>query len=248
MDGVGMTSLVADACLDVGATMGRTGCVPEAHMRSDTDLQKDVIAELKWEPRLREDEIGVTVRDGVVTLTGFVPDYAQRRVAAKAAERVAGVRAVAQELMVKVPQPYQRSDTELAHQVVNALAWDIEVPDDKIKARVQDGWVTLEGDVDWQYQRSSAERALRYLTGVKGVNNFINLKPHASPHDVAQHIKAALHRTAEADAKKIQVTAADGKVTLTGTVRSWPERAEIERAAWSASGVTSVDDRLAVVL
>jgi osmotically-inducible protein OsmY len=217
-------------------------------MRSDTELQKDVIAELKWEPRLREDEIGVTVRDGVVTLTGFVPDYAQRRVAAKAAERVVGVRAVAQELMVKVPQPFHRSDTELAHQVVNALAWDIEVPDDKIKARVQDGWVTLEGDVDWQYQRSSAERAVRYLTGVKGVNNFINIKPHASPYDVAQHIKAALHRTAEADAKKIQVTAADGKVTLTGTVRSWPERAEIERAAWSASGVTSVDDRLAVVL
>ena len=217
-------------------------------MRSDTELQKDVIAELKWEPKLREDEIGVTVRDGVVTLTGFVPDYAQRRVAARAAERVVGVRAVAQELMVKVPQPFQRSDTELAHQVVNALAWDIEVPDDKIKARVQDGWVTLEGDVDWQYQRSSAERAVRYLTGVKGVNNFINVKPHASPYDVAQHIKAALHRTAEADAKKIQVTAADGKVTLTGTVRSWPERAEIERAAWSASGVTSVDDRLAVVL
>ena len=217
-------------------------------MRSDTELQKDVIAELKWEPKLREDEIGVTVRDGVVTLTGFVPDYAQRRVAARAAERVVGVRAVAQELMVKVPQPHQRSDTELAHQVVNALAWDIEVPDDKIKARVQDGWVTLEGDVDWQYQRSSAERAVRYLTGVKGVNNFISIKPHASPYDVAQHIKAALHRTAEADAKKIQVTAADGKVTLTGTVRSWPERAEIERAAWSASGVTAVDDRLAVVL
>jgi osmotically-inducible protein OsmY len=248
LHGMGMTSLVAGACRDVRATIRRTGFVPEADMRSDMDLQKDVAAELKWEPRLREDEIGVTVRDGVVTLTGFVPDYAQRRVAAKAAERVVGVRAVAQELVVKVPEAAQRSDTELAHQVVNALAWDIEVPDGKIKARVENGWVTLEGEVDWQYQRGSAERAVRYLTGVRGVNNMVTIKPHASPYDVAQHIKAALHRTAEADAKKIQVTASDGKVTLTGTVRSWPERADIERAAWSASGVTAVDDRLAVIL
>jgi osmotically-inducible protein OsmY len=212
------------------------------------ELQKDVAAELKWEPRLREEEIGVTVRDGVVTLTGFVPDYSQRRVAAKAAERVAGVRAVAQDLVVKMPEAHQRSDTELAHQIVNALAWDIEVPNEKIKAKVDNGWVTLDGEVDWQYQRNAAERTVRYLTGIKGVNNLIVIKPHASPYDVAQHIKAALHRSAEADARKIQVTASDGTVTLTGTVRSWPERTEVERAAWSASGVTAVDDRLAVVL
>jgi osmotically-inducible protein OsmY len=212
------------------------------------ELQKDVAAELKWEPRLREEEIGVTVRDGVVTLTGFVPDYSQRRVAAKAAERVAGVRAVAQDLVVKMPEAHQRSDTELAHQIVNALAWDIEVPNEKIKAKVDNGWVTLDGEVDWQYQRNAAERTVRYLTGIKGVNNLIVIKPHASPYDVAQHIKAALHRSAEADARKIQVTASDGTVTLTGTVRSWPERSEVERAAWSATGVTAVDDRLAVVL
>jgi osmotically-inducible protein OsmY len=212
------------------------------------ELQKDVAAELKWEPRLREEEIGVTVRDGVVTLTGFVPDYSQRRVAAKAAERVAGVRAVAQDLVVKMPEAHQRSDTELAHQIVNALAWDIEVPNEKIKAKVDNGWVTLDGEVDWQYQRNAAERTVRYLTGIKGVNNLIVIKPHASPYDVAQHIKAALHRSAEADARKIQVTASDGTVTLTGTVRSWPERTEVERAAWSANGVTAVDARLAVVL
>jgi osmotically-inducible protein OsmY len=216
-------------------------------MRTDTELQRDVAAELKWEPRLCEEEIGVTVRDGVVTLTGFVPDYVQRRVAAKAAERVTGVRAVAQELVVKVTDASHRSDTELAHQVVNALAWDIEVPDQKIKAKVEDGWVTLDGAVDWQYQRNAAERAVRYLTGVKGVRNNVAIMPHASPFDVAQHIKAALHRSADADAKKVQVTALDGKVTLTGTVRSWPERADVERAAWSATGVTAVDDRLAVV-
>ncbi len=217
-------------------------------MRTDMELQKDVVEELKWEPRLMEDEIGVAVKDGVVTLTGFVPDYAQRRIAARAAERVTGVKAVAQELAVKVPDAFRRSDTELAHQVVNALAWDIEVPNQKIKAKVEDGWVTLEGEVEWQFQRNAAERAVRYLGGIKGVSNMLTIAPMPSSSDVAQRIKAALHRTADFEAKRIHVTASDGKVVLTGTVRSWPERADIERAAWSASGVTTVDDRLAVVL
>lgn len=216
-------------------------------MKTDMELQKDVVDELRWEPRIKSDEIGVAVHDGVVTLTGNVADYAQRRLAAKAVERVAGVRAVAQELTVKVPSAYKRSDTDLARQVVNALAWDIEVPDQKITAKVDDGWVTLDGEVEWQFQRNAAERAVRYLTGIKGVTNLIRLKVHATTYDVAAHIKAALHRSAEADARKIQVSAADGKVTLTGTVRSWPERADAERAAWSAAGVTSVDDRLSVV-
>jgi len=215
-------------------------------MKTDMDLQRDVAAELNWEPRLKEEEIGIAVHNGVVTLTGSVPDYAQRRIAAKAAERVAGVRAVAQELTVKVPDAFRRSDTDLAHQVVNALSWDIEVPG-TVKAKVEGGWVTLDGEVEWQYQRNAAERAVRYLAGVKGVANLVTVKPHASPHDVAQRIKAALHRSAEADAKKVQVTAVDGKVVLTGTVRCWPERVDVERAAWSASGVTAVDDRLAVV-
>jgi osmotically-inducible protein OsmY len=215
-------------------------------MRTDLELQKDVAAELRWEPRLKEDEIGIAVKDGVVTLTGNVPDYSQRRIAAKAAERVVGVRAVAQELTVKIPDQFRRSDTDLAHQVVNALSWDIEVPG-TVKAKIEDGWVTLEGEVEWQYQRNAAERAVRYLTGVKGISNLVTMKMHASPHDVAQRIKAALHRSAEADARKVEVTAMDGKVVLTGTVRSWPERADIERAAWSAYGVTAVDDRLAVV-
>jgi osmotically-inducible protein OsmY len=216
-------------------------------MRTDMELQKDVAEELKWEPRLNEDEIGVAVKDGVVTLTGFVPDYAQRRTAAKAAERVVGVRAVAQELVVKVPEMFRYSDTDLAHRVVNAFTWDVEVPSQKIQAKVENGWVTLEGVVDWQYQRNAAERAVRYLAGIKGVTNMITIAPSVSPYDVAQHIKAALHRTADIEAKRVEVTARDGKVVLTGTVRSWPERADIERAAWSASGVRVVDDRLAVV-
>ena len=217
-------------------------------MRTDMELQKDVAEELKWEPRLKEDEIGVAVKDGVVTLTGFVPDYAQRRTAARAAERVVGVRAVAQELVVKVPEMFRYSDTELAHRVVNALKWDVEVPNETIKAKVEDGWVLLEGTVDWQYQRNAAERAVRYLGGIKGVTNMVTIAPAASPYDVAQRIKSALHRSADVEAKRIDVTAKDGKVVLTGSVRSWPERADIERAAWSAAGVMTVDDRLAVVV
>jgi len=216
-------------------------------MRTDMELQKNVAEELKWEPRLKEDEIGVAVKDGVVTLTGFVPDYAQRRTAARAAERVAGVRAVAQELVVKVPEMFHYSDTELAHRVVNALTWDVEVPIQKIQAKVEDGWVTLEGTVEWQFQRNAAERAVRYLGGIKGVTNMIAIAPMASPYDVAQRIKSALHRTADIEARRIEVTAKDGKVVLTGSVRSWPERTDVERAAWSASGVMAVDDRLAVV-
>ncbi len=216
-------------------------------MKTDMQLQKDVAEELRWEPRLKSDEIGVTARDGVVTLTGTVPSYSQRRIAERAAERVFGVKAVAQELAVKVPKLLERTDTELAHQIVSAFSWDLEVPDQNVKATVDNGWVTLEGQVDWQYQRNAAERAVRYLTGVKGVSNVLTLKAHATPYDVEKHIKAALHRSAETDSKKITVTALDGRVTLTGTVRSWPERADVERAAWSAAGVTAVDDRLAVV-
>lgn len=216
-------------------------------MKSDKQLQIDIKEELRWEPRVRDDEIGIEVRDGVVTLMGTVPDFAQRMRAERAVERVAGVRAVAQELTVKVPNTHLRSDTDLAHQVVNTLAWDTEVPFQAVKAKVDDGWVTLEGEVDWQFQRNAPERAVRYLSGVKGVSNLLKVKAHASTYDVAQHITAALSRSAEADAKKIKVTATGGKVTLTGTVRSWPERADAQRAAWSATGVTEVDDRLAVV-
>ena len=216
-------------------------------MKSDTQLQIDIKEELKWEPRVRDEEIGIQVRDGVVTLMGTVPDYGQRARAERAVERVAGVRAVAQELTVKVPNTHLRSDTDLAHQIVNTLAWDTEVPFQTVKAKVDDGWVTLEGEVEWQFQRNAPERAVRYLAGVKGVSNLLKVKAHVSTYDVAQHITAALSRSAEADAKKIKVTAAGGKVTLTGTVRSWPERADAQQAAWSATGVTEVDDRLAVM-
>lgn len=216
-------------------------------MKSDTELLRDVSEELKWDPRIVDDEIGISVRSGVVTLTGSVPTFAQKLAAVESVERVAGVRAVAQELTVKVYEWSRQSDTDLAHQILNTLAWDIEVPHEKIKARVEDGWVTLEGEVDWQFQRNAAERVVRYLIGVKGVSNLLTIKTSASKQDVTQHIKDALRRSADADSKQIHVAANGSTVTLTGTVRSWSEKADAERAAWSTSGVTAVDDRIAII-
>jgi osmotically-inducible protein OsmY len=217
-------------------------------MKADAELQRDVSEELKWDPRVIDDEVGISVRSGVVTLTGFVPSYAEKLAAVEAVERVAGVRAVAQELSIKIHPLSEQSDTELAHQILNTLAWDIEVPHKQITARVENGWVTLEGEVDWQFQRNAAERVVRYLIGVSGVSNLITIKARVSKDDVAQHIRAALRRSADADSKRIQVATDGGTVRLTGTVRSWVEKAEAERAAWGTSGVTTVDDRLSIFL
>jgi osmotically-inducible protein OsmY len=215
-------------------------------MKTDTKLQSDIQAELRADPRVADAEIGVAVKDGVVTLTGNVLTYAQKYAAERAAERVSGVRAIAEELEIKLPTALERTDTDIAHAAANMLTWDIEVPDDKVKVKVENGWVTLDGEADWQYQKSAAERAVRYLTGVRGVSNLIRIKPRVSTYDVSQHIKDALRRTAETDANRIQVEAQSGKVTLRGSVRSWAERQDAERAAWTASGVTAVDDKLMI--
>jgi osmotically-inducible protein OsmY len=216
-------------------------------MLRDAEVQKHVIDELRWEPSVKDEEIAVSARDGVVTLSGTVDTFPQRYAAVRAAERVRGVRAVADEIEVKLPGTHARTDTEIAHAAANALRWNIEVPGERVQAKVSDGWLTLEGTVDWQYERRAAERSVRYLTGVKGIVNLIALKPRASSYDVSQRIKDALRRGAEEDAAQIQVSAHDGKVTLKGTVRSWSERRDAERAAWNALGVTNVDDQLAVM-
>jgi osmotically-inducible protein OsmY len=217
-------------------------------MRTDAQIQLDVIDELRWDPKISEKEIGVAVKDGVVTLSGFVPSYAERFAAEIATERVSGVRAVATELAVKLAAERTRSDTEIAHKAVDALKWDVMVPDEQIKLRVVDGWVTLEGETEWQYQKEAAARSVRYLIGVRGLTNAIVVKSKVSPFEVSTAIKNALRRSAELDAEKVQVAAKDGTVTLRGKVRSWAERQDVERAAWSAPGVTDVVDELTIAL
>ena len=215
-------------------------------MKSDLQLHKDVIDELRWDPRVNEAEIGVAAKDGVVTLTGSVPTFAQKYAAEKDVERVTGVRAIADDLHVRPSGTFLRNDTDIAHSAVNALAWDIEVPADKITTKVESGWITLMGEVDWNYQKTAAERAVRYLGGVRGISNLIEVKPKVTPQEVKTKIEAALKRNAELDAKRITVETSGTKVTLKGNVRSWAERTDAERAAWSAPGVKEVDDRLMV--
>jgi osmotically-inducible protein OsmY len=216
-------------------------------MRTDTDLKRDISDELKWEPSIGEREIGIAVKNGVVTLTGYVQSYAEKYAAERAVERIHGVKAMANDLHVKLPTSLIRSDTEIAHAAVSAMQWDIQVPDDRLRAKVENGWVTLEGDVEWQYQRNAAERAVRYLTGVKGVSNLVTVKPKkVSTSEVSQQIKNALKRQAEVDANRISIESLDGRVTLKGTVRSFAEKDEAELAAWGAPGVTSVEDLIAI--
>ena len=216
-------------------------------MKTDMQIQKDVAAELHWDPSIRESEIAVAARDGVVTLAGKVHSYAEKYAAERAAERVSGVKAIADDLMVQPPSSLVRNDTDIAHAAVTALDWDIQIPENKVKAKVDNGWITLTGGVEWKYQKDAAERAVRYLTGVRGVTNLIAVEPKpASKFEVSAKIKEALKRSAERDADRITVEAADGRVTLGGTVRSFAERLDAARAAWSAPGVSAVVDRIAI--
>jgi osmotically-inducible protein OsmY len=215
-------------------------------MKTDLQLHKDVIEELRWDPRVNEAEIGVAAKGGVVTLSGSVQTYAQKYAAERAVQRVAGVHGIADELTVRPTGTFLRNDTDIAHSAVNALTWDIEVPSDNITATVESGWLTLKGQVNWNFQKLAAERAVRYLGGVKGIANLIEVKPMVSPVEVKTKIEAALKRNAELDAKLINVETSGGKVTLKGNVRSWAERADAEHAAWAAPGVREVDDRLVV--
>lgn len=217
-------------------------------MKTDTQLQKDILEELRWDPRITEREIGIAVKDGVVTLTGSVPSFAERYAAEVIVEGIKGVKALANELVVTLPGASKRSDTDIAHKVVDALKWDVNVPNDRVKARVSDGWVTLEGELEWAFQREAAFRTVRYLTGVRGVTNAIRITPaFASTYEVAQKIKDALRRRAEQQAERIQVSTRDHVVTLSGSVPSFAERKTAEAAAWSAPGVSEVKDDLVVM-
>lgn len=217
-------------------------------MKNDTVLQRDVIEEIRWDPRIKNKEIGVAARDGVVTLTGTVDSYGQRWAVEHAAEAVQGVRVVANEIEVTLPNSLVRSDADIAHQIVEAFRWDVQVPDQLITAQVSKGLVTLNGDVNWAYEREAAGMTVRNLAGVRGVKNLIVVKSPVSTYDVSRKIKAALHRRADREAERIQVEAEGDVVTLTGTVNSYADRRAAEGVAWSAPGVREVKDELVVAV
>lgn len=216
-------------------------------MRTDMQIQRDVIDELRWDPRIHAPELGVAEKDGVVTLTGTVSSYAEKWAAERAAERVAGVKAIASELSVALPTTHERSDTELAHRILDAFLWDVQVPEKKIKAIVTKGWVQLDGEVEWQFQKDAAARVVRNTIGVRGMTNSLHVAPlPVSAYDVRTRIGDALRRQAEGHAHNISVQAADSIVTLKGRVPTFAERRAAEYAAWSAPGVREVRDEILV--
>lgn len=215
-------------------------------MKSDEQLKKDVEAELEWDAAINATHIGVAVKDGVVTLAGHLDTFTEKRLVERAVQRVAGLRALAVELDVKLAADHVRNDSEIARGIETAFQWSTLVPADRIKVKVEDGWVTLTGDVEWDYQRNKAESAVRPLIGVVGITNRISLKAPASPTNITNRIRDALKRQAEREANAIEVTVQDGTVTLEGTVHSWVERAAVQGAAYSAPGIAQVVNKLHV--
>jgi osmotically-inducible protein OsmY len=213
----------------------------------DKTLHQDIIDELDFDPSVHSsNNIGVAVQNGVVTLTGHVASYAEKLAAERAARRIAGVRAIAEEIEVRYVSEKKTADDQIAERALKVMAWDASVPEDAVSVRVEKGWVTLEGSVPWYYQKKACEEAVRKLTGVAGVSNLIKLKPHVQAADVKDNIMAALKRSAEIEADAIRITVKDGAVTVDGKVKAWYERDLVEQAAWSAPGVTSVINKVRI--
>jgi osmotically-inducible protein OsmY len=216
--------------------------------RTDEQIQRDVLDELKWDARIQPNEVGVSVKDGVVALTGWVDNYGKKWVAERTAHRVRGVKAVANDIEVRLPSSAERTDADIAAAATRTLEWDAFVPIERLDVTVSRGWVTIKGEVEWEYQRRAAERAARRLSGVRGVTNLITVRPRIQPsgQELRRRIEDALVRSAETDSSRITIDVEGDKIVLKGTVRSWVEKREAERVAWSAPGVTSVDNRIVV--
>jgi osmotically-inducible protein OsmY len=215
-------------------------------MRSDHDIRRDVEDELRWDPDLDPTDIAVAVNSGVVTLAGFVRSYMQKYQAEAAAKRVAGAVGVVNDLEVRLPGIDERPDPEIARDAIARIKSELPFSWEKIRVVVKNGWLTLEGEVEWNYQRQRAEEAVRRVRGLKGVTNSIEVKPRVAPMEIRRKIEEALRRAAELDASRITVETTGNEVILRGTVRSWAERQEAERAAWAAPGVAKVDNRIIV--
>jgi osmotically-inducible protein OsmY len=213
-------------------------------MKTDSQLQSDVIAELKWDPKVDHSHIGVAAKDGVVTLSGFVASYAEKIAAEKATRRVTGVKAIAEGLEVRFASDRKTSDAEIAQRILDLFAWDATLPSDKLQVKVEKGWVTLTGKTEWQYQRNDAHKLAGRISGVKGVANMIEVASGPSSTDLRDRIAAAFERSSMLDAKSLDVSVVGHKVKLSGTVHGWNERRVAEAAAWSAPGVTQVEDNI----
>ena len=213
---------------------------------NDSTLRQDILDELEFEPSIDANDIGVTVEDGIVTLTGHVPNYRQKRAAERVVARVKGVRGIAEEIVVRPPYGSGVADDEIAKRAVETLRWSTIIPDEKVQVKVQDGWVTLTGMLDWNYQKTGAADAIRDLKGVTGVTNQIELTPRVTSVDVKKRIQDALKRSAEVEAQGINVDVASSKVTLKGHVKTWNERKLVRETAWATPGVAYVSDQLTV--
>lgn len=216
-------------------------------MKSDSELQEDVMSELEWEPSVEHADIGVSVHDGVVTLNGFVKSYAEKQAAERAAQRVSGVKAIAEEIKVRYPSDTKNADHEIAKRILDLFSWSALIPDDKIGVKVENGWVTLTGTVDWQFQSMEAKKAAGKISGVVGITNRVQVRQRPTTSDIHRRIEAAFDRQADLDAAAVTVALDGGKVTLGGRVKAWHERQVAERAAWAAPGVTAVEDHIIVV-